>query len=107
MTTSAVRTLYSFIFVSLAMLVGSCAASPGVGEEHRELVLQYVGHDVGTVGPFSKRAPELEGLSEKDRREVIGMLDRGAQGFLVIEPAPALPNRVIVVSGKRVVGDFP
>ncbi len=94
------------VVISIALAVGGCATSPITGEERREVVLQYIGHDVGTVGPFSKRGRELDELSEKDRKEAMEMLGRGAQGFLVIEPNAGLPNRVIVVSGKRIVGDF-
>jgi hypothetical protein len=98
----------SAILASVILIAGGCAGSPVSGEEHRELVLQYVGHDVGTVGPFStKEKRELDVLSEKDRKEAVEMLARGAQAFLVIEPSASVPNRIIVLSGKQVVGDFP
>jgi hypothetical protein len=98
-----------FLFLALLVLLfGACASAPTTGEERREVVLEYVGHEVGTVGPFSKKGQrELDGLSEKDRNEVLGMIEHGAVGFLIIEPNVSLPNRVIVVSGKRIIGDFP
>ena len=80
----------------------------GMGEERRQLVLEYVGHEVGTVGPFAKNGlRELDVLSEKDRREAAALIEHGAIGFLVIEPNAGVPNRIVVVSGKRIVGDFP
>jgi len=99
------RTLF---VVLLTLLLGACAAAPTTSEERREVVLEYVGHEVGTVGPFSKKGQrELDGLSEKDRKEVLALIEHGAVGFLIIEPNASLPNRVIVVSGKRIIGDFP
>lgn len=102
------KTMRSLLLVLLVLLAGGCAAAPTTSEERREVVLEYVGHEVGTVGPFSKKGQrELDGLSEKDRKEVVGLIERGAVGFLIIEPDASRPNRVIVVSGKRIVGDFP
>ena len=98
----------SIIVASVVLLAGGCAALPATSEERREVVLEYVGHEVGTVGPFTRSgARELEALSEKDRTAAAQMLAHGAQGFLVIEPNASLPNRIIVISGKRIVGDFP
>src|SRR5438105_4394576 len=97
------------LFLAVTVLLfAACASAPATGEERRQLVLEYVGHEVGTVGPFAKNAlRELDVLSEKDRREAAALIEHGAVGFLVIEPNPSLPNRIVVVSGKRIIGDFP
>jgi hypothetical protein len=88
-------------------LAAGCATSTGTSEERREVVLKYVGHDVGTSGPFSKKGiRELDVLDDNERKQATALLQGGAQGFLIMEPNPALPNRIILISGDRVVGDF-
>ena len=96
-------------FPVLLVLLGSgCATGPEGSEATREIVLQYIGHDVGTVGPFSKQAKhELAALSKNDRNQALALMDHGAAGFLIIEPNPAVPNRMILISKGRIVGDFP
>ena len=90
------------------MLIAGCAATPATVEEQREVVLAYVAHDVGTAGPFAKGAlRELDTLSEKDRKEAAELLARGAKAFVVIERDPNVPNRIVLLSGNKVVGDFP
>ena len=96
------------------VLAAGCATPPTTAETEREIVLQHVAADVGTAGPFSKQSKrELDILSDKDRIEASGLLDRGAVFFLVFAKADASlsgPNvpktRVVVVQHGRVVGDF-
>ena len=94
--------------VLLVLLCGGCSTAPSDAEATREIVLLYVGHDVGTVGPFSQRAKrELAALSPKDRTQALALMDHGAAGFLIIERDPAVSNRMVLISKGRVVGDFP
>jgi hypothetical protein len=93
---------------ALLVICSSCATAPSDTEATRKVVLKYVHHGVGTEGPFSKGAQrQLAGLAEQDRSAVVALLEHGAVGFLVLEPTPTLPNRVIVVSKGKVVGDYP
>ena len=92
----------------LLLFCASCATQPGGVETTREIVLKYVAHDVGTVGPFAKHAtrePAL--LAAEHKAQVLALLDRGAVGFLIIEPNPATPNHVVMVLKDKIVGDFP
>ena len=96
------------ILALVVMLCSSCATAPIDTEATREIVLEYVGHEVGTSGPFSKHAKrELAALSAKDRGEAMVLMERGAVGFLIIERNPALPNRIVLIARRKVVGDFP
>jgi hypothetical protein len=96
----------SHLILALLLLAPACTTSTSTSEEHREVVLKYVGHDVGTVGPFTRPGTELDGLAEQDRQAAIGFLAHGAQGFLIIEPPPGGRKRVILVSNKGILGDF-
>jgi hypothetical protein len=92
----------------LVLACVGCSTPTDNIETARSLVLNYVGHNVGTVGPFSKHAtrePAL--LAEPNRKEAMVQLQRGAEGFLVIEPDPATPNRIVLVLKGKIVGDFP
>jgi len=83
-------------------------------EAAREVVLQYLGTDVGTAGPFYKGGKEeLDGLSAADRQKANGLIDQGASVFLIYpgHPAPGDANagkatRVVLVQHGAVVGDF-
>jgi hypothetical protein len=99
------------------ILLGGCATAPSTAETEREIVLQHVAVDVGTAGPFSKKAKrELDVLSDKDRVEASMLLDRGAVAFLVYPKTPGSASastpkketgpRVVLVQHGRVVGDF-
>jgi hypothetical protein len=99
------------------MLFAGCASAPTTAETGREVVLQYVGTDVGTAGPFSKKSnSELAILSDKDRVTASSLLDHGAVAFLVYSkganasavstPGKAAGTRVILLQHGRVVGDF-
>lgn len=106
----SVRDMQMTRWVPLCLLLigGGCGTSPGGVEATREIVLQYVGRDVGTVGPFSKQAKrELGALSKPDREKALALMDGGAAGFLIIERDPALANRMVLVAKGKVVGDFP
>jgi hypothetical protein len=53
----------------MPMSQSACSTSPSGAEATREIVLQYIGHDVGTLGPFSKQAKhELAAVSATARR---------------------------------------
>lgn len=92
----------------LILFCGGCGTSPSNSEATRELVLQYVGRDVGTSGPFSKQARrELAALSSADRAAALVHMDRGAVGFLIIERSPAPTNRIVLIHKGRVVADYP
>ena len=103
------RLLFSFLF---AVLVAGCGTTPMGSEAAREIVLQYLGGDVGTVGPITRNAKnELGGLSEADRRKAEGLIDQGAVLFLVYDRnSPASQSggasRLILVRSGSVVGDF-
>lgn len=92
----------------LLLLTGGCGTSPGGAEATREIVLQYIGRDVGTVGPFSTQAKrELGALSKADKEKALALMQGGAAGFLIIERDPAAANRMVLVAKGKVVGDFP
>lgn len=101
----------------LLLILGGCATAPSDTESQREIVLRYLDANVGTAGPFSRRASkELGVLSEKDRAEAMALLNRGAAGYLVFEAAgtaadgkstaAAAATRIILVHHGKVVGDF-
>lgn len=98
----------SSLATALVLLAGGCATGPDLVEARREVVLEYIGHDVGTVGPFSKQATrELATLSAGDRSKVLALMEHGAAGFLIIERDPARPNRIVLLAKGKIVGDFP
>lgn len=103
------------------LLLAGCNTGPTRNESDREIVLQYVGGEVGTAGPFSKKAArELDILAEPDRSKSVALLERGAVAFFIYQktagaPAaaksaagsnPASGTRVIVVHNRQIVGDF-
>ena len=101
--------------VAAVLCLAGCSTGPAVSETERELVLQYVGSDAGTSGPFSKKTKqELAILGEKDRLEANALLDRGAVAFLVYSKSTGASataksparTRVVVVQNGRVVGDY-
>jgi hypothetical protein len=102
---------------SLAVLIlcaAGCAISPDSAESAREIVLTYVGADVGTAGPFSKKGlRELDSLSSQDRAEALALFERGALAYVIFSSPqerkpgdPAAPTRIIFVRSGKVVGDF-
>lgn len=98
------------VLAATLLLVG-CGSTPIGSETAREVVLQYLGTDVGTAGPFSKTAKnELDVLTPADRQKAASLIDGGAVLFLVYTtPTPgetAKASRVVLVKGKQVVGDF-
>ena len=100
-----------FLTIVLILLAG-CTTSPGNSEANREVVLKYLDADVGTAGPFSKQGKrELDVLSEKDRATALGLLERGAVGFVVFAPAHSAEAgsvaRIVLVLSGKVIGDFP
>ena len=107
--------------LACVILFAGCASGPGTAETEREIVLQYVGVDVGTAGPFTKKSSrELDILADKDRSAAAALLNRGAVGFLVYAKTPNVGNttatnsppnkqlgpRVILLQHGRVVGDY-
>lgn len=109
------------IGVLFIALLSGCGTTAMDSESTREVVLQYLGADatVGTAGPFAKSAKrEVDVLSAANRRQAEALIDQGAVLFLVYGQANARPvtndstdaspkvGRVILVQGKRVVGDF-
>jgi hypothetical protein len=91
-----------------ALALAGCATPTDNIETARSLVLTYIGHDVGTLGPFSHHATrELGLLAENHRKDAVAELERGAEGFLIIEPDQAKPNRIVLIHHGKIVGDFP
>jgi hypothetical protein len=106
--------MHRFIAVLAATLLLSlngCGTSPVSSEQTREVVLQYLGTDVGTAGPFYQGGKkELDILSAGDRQKADALIDQGAALFLIYA-APGTTNaghasRVILVHRGSVVGDF-
>ncbi len=98
----------SLLSALLVLICSGCATAPSDAESTREIVLQYVGREVGTSGPFSKQARhELATLSAPDRAAALALMDRGAVGFLIIERNQANQNRIVLITKRKVVGDFP
>jgi len=104
-----------WIVAGVLSALGGCANAPTDSETTRETVLQYIGADVGTAGPFGKGAKkELTVLSPADRVQATTLVDRGAQAFLIFAPAPAgageraepVVSRIVFVQHGRIVGDF-
>jgi hypothetical protein len=103
----------SLLVSSLMLLVAGCGTSAIKSETTREVVLQYLGTDVGTAGPFFKGGKnELGGLSDSDRRQAETLIDQGAAVFLVYsghrtgDTAGTGADRIVLVSKGQVVGDF-
>lgn len=95
--------------LALVLLAG-CGTSPVNTESTRNTVLQYLGGQVGTAGPFSRGGKkELDVLSAADRQKVSDLIDRGAVIFLVYggqQGASKGASRIVVVQGEKIVGDF-
>jgi len=106
------------VVAALLALATGCAVGPQGAEQEREVVLQYLGGDAPTAGPFGRQGKnELAVLSEKDRAAALDLLERGAAGFSIYGRAPAAAAnaeggdaarvvRVVLVQHGRVVGDF-
>ena len=97
------------------LLLTACGTSPMGTEAAREVVLQYLGTDVGTAGPFYKGGKqELGVLSASDREKASTLIDEGAALFLIYPGHAAArdanaghPTRVVLIHRGTVVGDFP
>lgn len=108
------RLLATGTFITLVL--AGCGTSAVDAESTRGVVLQYLGGDVGTAGPFRQNGKkELGVLSDADRRKAERLIDDGAVVFLVYGTnAAAAPvsggsggaTRVVLVQNGRVVGDF-
>jgi hypothetical protein len=111
---SDLRPKMSRYLIALVLSVAGCAMSPDSAESAREIVLTYVGADVGTAGPFSKKGlRELDTLSAKDRAEALALFERGAIAYVIFSPPQerkpadtAAPTRIIFVRSGKVVADF-
>jgi hypothetical protein len=97
----------------LAILVSGCGTTPVSSETLREVVLQYLGGDVGTAGPFFKGGKkELDGLSASDRAQAEKLIDQGAAVFLVFAGKTSASentgstSRIVLVQDSKIVGDF-
>jgi hypothetical protein len=92
------------------LLLAGCGTSPIDTESTREIVLQYLGGQVGTAGPFAAKAAKREAdiLGEADRRSAEALIDRGAVVFLVNGERAGTTgaSRVILVQNNKVVGDY-
>lgn len=104
--------------VGIVLLAG-CATGPTRNESDREIVLQYVGGEVGTAGPFGKKAArELDILADTDRTKAVALLERGAVAFFIYQKTPgaasaaaaaknpASGTRVVVVLNRQIAGDY-
>src|SRR6476661_2363062 len=92
------------------LFFAGCATAPSTAESQREIVLQHIGIDAGTAGPFSKGAKREFGiLSEKDRAEAAKLIEHGAVAFLVYPKrqgpvataSPKEGTRVVLVQHGR------
>ena len=98
--------------VLILLFLSGCGTSPVNSETTRETVLEYLGADVGTAGPFYKGGKqELDILSEADRAKAAALIDHGAALFLVYPAnrtanSTGSANRVVLVQGGKIVGDF-
>lgn len=99
--------------VASLLLLGGCATPRGA-EATRNLVLQYLGGDVGTAGPFGQGGKkELTILTEAERKEAESLIDRGAVMFLVYGGSVAARNnpdagasRVVLVQDGKILRDY-
>ena len=90
---------------SIAAFGGCASPADGGPEATREVVLQYLGGNVGTVGPLSKTAKkEFSVLAPSDQARAGELIDLGGEAFLVYKDSAL--NRIILVAGRKVVGDF-
>ena len=97
----------NWVLASVLISLCGCAMSPTASESTREIVLEYIGGNVGTAGPFSKQGKkELDVLSAKDKSEASALIDRGAVGYLIYEPAAKGTTRIILVLKGKVVADY-
>jgi hypothetical protein len=97
----------SFVLLGFALAVCGGCASPADGgpEATREVVLQYLGGNVGTVGPLSKTAKkEFSVLAASEQARAGALIDLGGEAFLVYKDAAL--SRIVIVAGRKVVGDF-
>ncbi len=99
--------------LALVVLLSGCGTSPVDSESTREVVLQYLGGDVGTAGPFGKGGKkELDVLTAADRHQAEQLIDAGASMFLVYGANAANPNqaggvsRVVLVQHGKIVADL-
>jgi hypothetical protein len=89
------------------LLLAGCASSPGNSEATREIVLQYLGGDGGTAGPYGKQAKKEFGiLTPADRTAAEALIDRGAVAFIVFQAGASSATRVVLVQQGRVVADY-
>lgn len=105
------RFLTLLILATLALT--GCGTSPMDVESTREVVLQYLGGNVGTAGPFGRGGKkELAVLSNADRQRAEAQIDNGAAAFLVFGTDPGAVNqashvtRVVMVQRNKIVGDY-
>lgn len=99
--------------IALIILLSGCGTTPINSETTRETVLEYVGTDVGTAGPFFKGGKkELDILPDADRRKAEALIDGGAALFLVYpanrtsDASTGSASRVVLVQHGKIVGDF-
>ncbi|PTX94563.1 hypothetical protein [Opitutus sp. ER46] len=98
----------------LLPLLSACGTSSMGSEAMRGVVLQYLGSDVGTVGPFYKGGKkELDVLAVAERSRAESLIDGGAALFLVYSSTLATrtrgatgADRIILVQHGKIVGDF-
>lgn len=102
------------LLLALSFLLSGCGTNPTDVESTRETVLQYLGGDVGTAGPFGRGGiKELYVLSPQDQRAATALIKSGAQAFLVYGGSPGTPDanirgvtRIVLVQRGRVVADY-
>ena len=93
------------ILLGLLLCSAGCATGPRDVEGAREVVLQYLGGNFGTAGPFSRDGKkELDVLAPADRTQAAALLDQGAVAFLAYQAGAT--TRVVLVAKGRIVGDF-
>src|SRR4051794_11738267 len=89
------------------LLLAGCGSTGGRPEKTREVVLQYLGGDFGTVGPFGReRKKELDVLAPADRTAALALLDQGALGYTIYQSNAPTAQRMILVAKDKVVGDY-
>ena len=103
-------TLRLALALSSVLLLSACGTPTAGSESTRAILLQYLGGDVGTVGPFGKGGKkELTVLSDAERAEAEALIDKGAMMFLIYGgSAGGQPgvSRVVLMQDKQVVRDY-